>query len=291
MLLTNDLSRNRRVQMRSTILFPTLLLLAIGIASAQQELPPQTDQGPLTIKPVPAGQAAPNMVPPELPTPAPSTPDADGVYRLGPEITPPILTTAVPAAYPPDAAESDRPHISILAVIVGVDGLPTGIHAVNPNAGPFQDSAIAAVQQSKFQPGMLNGKPVPVLIHVRVPFFHLAPAIPKVQLRYAQFGNGQGQPRGPMSPRSGTIPPKPIHVAMAEYSEQARRQKIQGNVTVSVLVNEDGVPIDPRIEKPLGYGLDEKALEAALQYQFRPAMRDGQPVAQRIMIEVSFKLY
>ena len=60
---------------------------------------------------------------------------------------------------------------------------------------------------------------------------------------------------------------------------------------MSALVNEEGNPIDLRVEKSLGYGLDEKALDCVSQYQFRAAMRDGHPVAQRITIEVSFKLY
>ena len=259
--------------MRRAFFGAALLVAAVGTAGAQQELAPTTDQGPIAIKP-----AAP-------------IPDKDGVYRLGDGITPPELVSAVQAAYPPDASESDRPHISILEVVVGIDGVSTSVQAVNPNPGPYEDSAIAAVKQSRFQPGTLNGKPVPVLVRVRVPFFHLAAAIPRVQTHVAQFGNTLAHPRDPMALRPGDSPPKPIHFGSPEYSEQARKLKIQGNVTVSVLVNEDGVPIDPRVEKSLGYGLDEKALEAALQYQFRPAMRDGQPVAVRIMIEESFRLY
>jgi len=38
-------------------------------------------------------------------------------------------------------------------------------------------------------------------------------------------------------------------------------------------------------------GLDEKAVECALKYRFRPAMRDGAPVSSRITIEMNFRLY
>jgi TonB family protein len=130
-----------------------------------------------------------------------------------------------------------------------------------------------------------------VLVRVRVPFSGLAMALPRVLTRVGRFPDGQPQLRNRMGGQAGYTPPSPIHTASPEYSEDARRKKIQGNVRVSVLVNEEGVPVDPRVEKSLGYGLDEKALEAALQYQFRPAMRDGQPVAVRIMIEESFRLY
>jgi TonB family protein len=178
-----------------------------------------------------------------------------------------------------------------IEAVVGIDGVPASVHPINPNPGPYEESAIAAVKESRFKPGTLDGNPVPVLVRVRVPFIGLALAIPRVVTRVGRFPDAQPQLHDRMAQRAGYTPPQPIHTAVAEFSEQARRRKIQGVVVVSVLVNEDGVPIDPRVEKSLGYGLDEKALEAALKSQFKPAMRDGQPVAVRIMIEENFKLY
>jgi len=275
--------------MRITALFPALLMLAAGSAWAQQELAPQTDQGPLTIKPLPAGQTANNS---NSSAQQPPTPDADGVYRLGPGIAAPVLINAVPAHYPQDAAETDRPHVCILSVVVGVDGNASSVHVANPNGSRFDEFAIDAVKQSQFQPGMLNGKPVPVLIQVRVPFFHLAAAIPRIVIRSAQFGSQQqARLNDPLRSRPGDSPPRPITFANPAYSEEARRKKIEGVVLVSALVNEEGNPIDLRVEKSLGYGLDEKALDCFSQYRFTPAMRDGQPVAQRIMIEINFRLY
>jgi TonB family protein len=258
------------ITLRRSFLLPAPLVLAAIPGRVQQELALTTDQSPVAIKP------------------APPTPDADGVYSLVPGITPPALVNAVPASYPPGAAESDRPHISVFEIAIGIDGVATSIHAIIPNPGLYEDSAIAAVKQSRFQPATLNGKPVPVLVRVRVPFFDLAAAIPRVQTHNSQFGTAPPQPRDPMTVLPGDTPPKAIHTGSPEYSEQARRLKIQGNVRVSVLVNEEGVPVDPRVEKSLGYGLDEKALEAALRYQFKPAMRDGHPDGVRIMIEENF---
>jgi TonB family protein len=39
-----------------------------------------------------------------------------------------------------------------------------------------------------------------------------------------------------------------------------------------------------------GYGLDAKAEEAAQQYRFAPATKDGQPVPVRITVVMTFKL-
>jgi TonB family protein len=260
--------------MRKTGFLLALLIVAAGTAWAQQELAPTTDQGPTPVQPFPP------------------TPDKNGVYLLSPEIAPPVLVNAVPAEYPPDASEADLPHASILAVVVGIDGVPTSVHPVNPNGSPFEASAIAAVQQSRFQPGTLDGKPVPVLVHVRVPFFHLAAAVPRLLLRYGQNRGLQSQrPLDALALQPGDTPPKALHIAEPEYSDKARRQKISGVVIVSVLVTAEGEPTDIRVEKSLGYGLDEEAIAAALKYQFKPGMRDGNPVPMRIHIEMDFKLY
>ena len=259
--------------MQRAVLTLALLVPAAAPTWAQQELPPSTDQGPIAMQP-----AAP-------------TPNMDGVYHMGPGITPPELLNAVPASYPPDAGGSDPPHNFTIEAVVGIDGVPTSVHPINSNPGPYEDSAIEAVKQSRFKPGTLDGKPVPVLVRVRVPFFGLAAAVPRVLTRVGRFPDAPPQLRDRMAQGSGYTPPRPIKFATAEYTEQARKLKIQGVVKVSILVNEEGLPIDPRVEKSLGYGLDEKDLEAALHYQFKPAMRDGQPVAVRIVIEQSFKLY
>ena len=260
--------------MRKTALLLAPLVLAAGTAWAQQELAPSTQEGPIPVKP------------------APPTPDKDGVYTLTDGIRAPVLTQAVPAVYPADAPDADRPHASILAVVVGTDGVPTSVHPVNHNGSPFEVSATAAVKQSRFQPGTLDGQPVPVLVFVRVPFFHLAAAVPRLLLHYGQNGSLQPQrPRDPLAMQPGDTPPKAVFTAVPEYSEQARRKKIQGVVMVSALITEDGEPVDIRVEKSLGYGLDEQAIKAALKYKFKPGMRDGNPVPTRIHIEMNFRLY
>jgi len=260
--------------MRKSAMLPALLMLTGAATWAQQELAPATDQGPIPIKQVPLA------------------PDKDGVYRLADGITPPELSNAIPAVYPSGASETDRPHMVVLSAVVGVDGVATSVQPVNPNGSSFQDAAVEAVSQSRFQPGMLNGKPVPVLVYLRVPFFHLAPAVPRLLLHYGENGGfGPRSSRDPLAMQPGDTPPKAIHFAEPEYSNEARRKKIQGIVMLSLLVTAEGEPTDIRVEKSLGYGLDEEALKAAARYRFQPAMRDGSPIPKRIMIEMNFRLY
>jgi len=90
----------------------------------------------------------------------------------------------------------------------------------------------------------------------------------------------------------GISAPVALNNVEAEYSDEARRAKYQGVCLISLIVDAQGNPQNPRVIRALGMGLDEKALEAVRQYKFRPAMKDGKtPVAVMITVEVNFRLY
>lgn len=89
----------------------------------------------------------------------------------------------------------------------------------------------------------------------------------------------------------GVSAPIPIFTPEAEFSDEARRAKYQGVVTINIIVDAQGNPQNPRVVRPLGMGLDEKAIEAVRKYKFKPAMKDGKPVAVQMGIEVNFRLY
>jgi TonB family protein len=77
-----------------------------------------------------------------------------------------------------------------------------------------------------------------------------------------------------------------------EFSDEARRAKYQGSCTISIIVDVNGIPQNPRVVQNLGMGLDEKALEAVKQFRFKPAMKDGKtPVPVMITVVVNFRLY
>lgn len=89
----------------------------------------------------------------------------------------------------------------------------------------------------------------------------------------------------------GVSRPRAIYDPDPEYSEEARRAKYQGTVLLWVIVGPDGRPRDIRVQRSLGMGLDEKAIEAVRQWKFEPSMKEGHPVAVQVNIEVSFRLY
>lgn len=75
-----------------------------------------------------------------------------------------------------------------------------------------------------------------------------------------------------------------------EYSEEARKAKYSGTVMLSIIVDKNGMPRDIKVVRPLGLGLDQKAIEAVSKWRFKPAMKDGHPVAVQANVEVNFRL-
>jgi TonB family protein len=74
------------------------------------------------------------------------------------------------------------------------------------------------------------------------------------------------------------------------YTEEARRKRIQGTITLALKVDENGVPRDVIVTEPLGAGLDDNALAAVQTWRFRPAMKDGSPVPSYALVNVFFRL-
>jgi len=89
----------------------------------------------------------------------------------------------------------------------------------------------------------------------------------------------------------GVSPPRVIYGPDPEYSEKARSAGYQSVCVLWLVVDAKGLPRNIRVARSIGMGLDEKAVEAVRQWRFKPAIKDGVPVAVQINVEVSFRLY
>jgi len=114
------------------------------------------------------------------------------------------------------------------------------------------------------------------------------------------IGNGKGPGLGPGEggdtgggPRGhlGTFTePVVLYQVEPEFSEDARKAKLQGTVMLHGEVDTSGKLTNIRVTRGLGLGLEEKAIEAVKRWRFRPAYRDGRPVVAPAVIEVNFHL-
>jgi TonB family protein len=104
-------------------------------------------------------------------------------------------------------------------------------------------------------------------------------------------GSGGGYGGGTYSPGGGVSAPRVLYDPEPEYSEEARKAKYQGVVVLWVAVDPDGRVRDIRVERSLGMGLDEKAVEAVRQWKFEPGKMNGHPVRVQVLVEVQFHLY
>jgi periplasmic protein TonB len=86
--------------------------------------------------------------------------------------------------------------------------------------------------------------------------------------------------------------PACLHCPEPPYTDEARKAKLQGSVTLRVLIGADGRAARIQLVKGLGLGLDEQALQAVRSWHFVPA-RDArrQPVPTWVTIETRFQLF
>ena len=106
-------------------------------------------------------------------------------------------------------------------------------------------------------------------------------------------GTGGGIGGGVYLPGNGVRPPVATHVPKPQYTAEAMRARIQGTVWVECIVSTSGSCTETRIVRSLDptFGLDQEALKVAQLFRFRPGVRQGEPVAVLVTIELSFSLH
>ncbi len=103
-------------------------------------------------------------------------------------------------------------------------------------------------------------------------------------------GDGGGVGGGVFQIGGGVTAPTLLFKVEPEYSEEARKAKYQGTVTLYVEVDPSGRATNIRVVHSLGLGLDEKAIEAVRKWKFAPGKKDGKPVTVAARVDVSFRL-
>lgn len=90
--------------------------------------------------------------------------------------------------------------------------------------------------------------------------------------------------------RAGISAPRPTKTPDPKYSEDARRDHVEGTVILFVKLSAQGRPQEICVVRPLGHGLDQEAIDAVREWRFEPARRGSEPVPVQVNIEVNFRL-
>jgi TonB family protein len=250
------------------------------------------------------------------------------VYEVGPDVVAPELHPMVLPIKNEDKCERESDDEIALSLIVDANGKPRDVRVINPVGTPLERLAMRIVEEDAFEPGTLNGAAVQVrlLAHVNIEGCYAtkkdasgnSTEVFRLRAQPKQtFGEEKRQeyiapklpdqsdlptpPELPKPPEPDTLglerighgvsAPVPLNTVAAKYSEEARRKEITGVCLISMIVDTQGKPQNPRVIRSLGYGLDEKALEAVRKYHFKPAMKGKVPVPVMITVEVNFRLY
>src|SRR4029453_6979680 len=93
-------------------------------------------------------------------------------------------------------------------------------------------------------------------------------------------------------PGNGVTLPQVLKQVQARYTDEAMQNRIEGNVELATVVLDDGKGGDVRVSGSLDsvHGLDEEAVKAMKQWEFKPGTKDDKPVAVRIHVIMRFAL-
>ena len=101
---------------------------------------------------------------------------------------------------------------------------------------------------------------------------------------------GPGVGDGPPGYGGGSDWPVPVFQVKPQYTRDAMRAKLQGMVTLEVVVQTDGTVGDAKVVRSLDpiFGLDQAAIAAVKAWRFKPAMRAGKPIPVLVTVELTF---
>ena len=90
---------------------------------------------------------------------------------------------------------------------------------------------------------------------------------------------------------NGVTAPIPTYKPEPPYTKDAKAAKLQGTGVYSAVIDDSGNVADVQVVRPVDRGLDESAAQTLRTWKFKPATKDGKPVAVKVVVEVSFKLF
>ena len=249
----------------------------------------------------------------------PASDDADSseVFEYKEVEVKPQLIDTVPPVYPHIARKAGLTGKVFLKFMVNVDGSVSDVSVLKGKA-IFQKAAIDAISQFRFKPAEHNGKVVPVWMtqpidfalvlreqEITQPVSDSADSSVVEALKYDEIeeiyagvekikGNVKylirlGRRVDVLAYDEVEVKPHPIDIVTPVYPEEAKKKRIEGKVTLKVVVNVDGSVSDVSVlEGPEIFR--QAAIDAISQSQFKPAEHNGKVVPVWIVMPIEFSL-
>jgi TonB family protein len=203
------------------------------------------------------------------------------IERMSKDLKPTILYKEK-AQYTEEARRNRLEGTVILDVVFASDGSMKDIQVFSGLPDGLTGNAIEATKQIKFEAATREGKPVNVRGKLEFQFkLYDSPDGPKKE---------EQDKTETIHAMSASLRPTITYKVQADYTFEARQNKVEGDVLLSVLFGADGKIGAIRVERGLPYGLTERAIVAARAIRFEPAMKDGKPVSVRGNLEFHFNL-
>ena len=243
------------------------------------------------------------------------------VYAAGAGVSAPEL---LPLNFPPVAptkCKKKADGLVMLSVIVDAQGRPRNLMFYHPVGNDLDKFALQIAEADRFKPGVSEGAAVAVAQLLEVNMQGCIDEIKGEKGKKSYLLRLKSAPEQrllplPQPPLEAVLSPSEkdrmgyegdtLHVehvggrvrapnvlntVEARFSQEARKAKYQGICLIGLTVDRNGMPENLHVIKSLDYGLNEQALDAVSHYRFNPAMKDGEPVAVNMAVEVDFRLY
>jgi len=248
-------------------------------------------------------------------------PERVKVYSVGPGVTAPQLLSTSPVQIDSGKCRKKADSKVIFSVLVDSEGKPRNLMFLKPLGSELDKFALQVATADRFTPGTHDGAPAAIGQTLEVAlqacveqtkddagnksFLYRLRAQPSQEFRPLtdspeeavlapnnwSWGNPNGDEPQIKIFEGSVKAPVLLKSAEARFTNTARKARLQGSCAFSIVVDRNGMPQNFRLIKSLDFGLDQNALDAIKQYRFKPAMRDGEPIAVQINVEINFRLY
>ncbi|MGO9588967.1 MAG: TonB family protein [Candidatus Acidiferrales bacterium] len=92
--------------------------------------------------------------------------------------------------------------------------------------------------------------------------------------------------------QNGYSSPQCIYCPRPNYSAEALKSRVEGDVVLQMTIGEEGAARDIRVKIPMPYGLTQQAIDAVKEWRLKPATGpDGKPAAVREEVDVAFEAW